>query len=794
MKISLDWLREYIHFDFTAEELADRLTMVGLEVEEINESEPLVSGIVVGKIIGLENHPTTNKLKVCRVDVGDEVLSIVCGAPNVGEGQLVPVAKVDAVLAEGTTVKTAKIRGVRSEGMICSERELDVGDDHSGVLLLDRNGYSVGDNFFDKTPKKDAVLEINVTPNRPDCLGYMGIAREVGVIVGERMIKPDAKVMEGDTPVEEWVSVEILDPIACPRYCARIISDVKVESSPKWLRTRLESVGVRSINNVVDVTNYVLMETGQPLHGFDYDLLQGQKIVVRKAEEGEVFVTLDEEKRTFKSEDLLICDAERGVALAGIMGGLNSEVSDSTQSVLLESAYFDPMTVRRTAKRLGMSTEASQRFERGADPNNTIYAIDRAAKLLSDVAGGKVARGVVDVYPRSIEPWEISLRRSRISTILGSDIPRKSVFSILRGLDLKVKEEDPLRVTVPTFRPDLMREIDLIEEIIRHYGYEKIEPNLHSYVPLIYSQNGEEDFVDRVRDILVGLGFLETMNISLVSKEHVSMICDEIQPVAIRNPLSPETTFLRTSLVPNLLDSIRWNNNRSSGNLRLFEIGTIFSARAKTLPSERLFVAGILTGFVKSNPFWGVTDEKVNFFHLKGVVENLLESLHVTGYEFESERVPTFRSETSMTIRCGKGNIGLFGEMEKNLLDQWDIQNEVFIFEIPVDGLRDNSSKTRYTPIPKFPSVRRDLAIVVDEKVPVSSLKKLIRKVGGKKLISAELFDLYQGQQIPPGKKSTAFSLTFMSPTRTLKEEEVDPIISAILKELEASFSACLRM
>jgi len=781
MKISLDWLKEYINFDFTAGELADRLTMVGLEVEEIYESEPLVRGIVVGKIIGIENHPTANKLKVCRVDVGDEVLSIVCGAPNVGERQYVPVARVGAVLAEGTTVKKASIRGVRSEGMICSERELDMGDDHSGILLLDKNGYSVGDNFFSETPNKHTVLEINVTPNRPDCLGHMGIAREVGLIVGKRMVKPDATVMEGDTPVEEWVSVEILDPVACPRYCARIIYDVKIASSPKWLKKRLESVGVRSINNVVDVTNYVLMETGHPLHGFDYDLLQGQKIVVRKAEEGEIFVTLDEEKHTFRSEDLLICDAERGVALAGVMGGLNSEVSDSTQSILLES------------ERLGMSTEASQRFERGVDPNNTIYAIDRATKLLSDVAGGKVARGVVDVYPRLIEPWEISLRFSRISTLLGSDIPRKSVFSILQGLDLKVEGEDPLRVTVPTFRPDLVREIDLIEEIIRHYGYEKIEPNLHSNVPLIYSQNGEQDFVEKVRDILVGLGFLETMNISLVSQEHVSVICDENRPVAIRNPLSPETTFLRTCLIPSLLDSIRWNKNRSASNLRLFEIGTTFSAREKTLPSERLFVAGVLTGFIRANPFWGVTDEKVNFFHLKGVVESLLESLHVTGYEFESERVPALRSETSMAIRCGEGSIGLFGEMDKNLLDQWDIQDEVFIFEIPVDGLRDNSSKTRYTPIPKFPAVRRDLAIVVDEKVPVSSLNKLIRKVGGKKLISAKLFDLYQGQQIPPGKKSAAFSLTFMSPTRTLKEEEVDPIISSILKELEVSFSAFLR-
>lgn len=793
MKISLNWLKEYIPFDFSAEELADRLTMVGLEVEEIHRNEPSFRGVVVGKIVRVEKHPKADKLKVCRVDVGEEVLSVVCGAPNVKEGRRVPVAKVGAVLDGHISVKSASIKGVRSRGMICSERELGLSDDHSGILVLDGNTYAVGDAFLGNSAD-DAVLDINVTPNRPDCMSILGIAREMGVILGRKVLRPEVKVKETETTSEEWVSVDILDADACPRYSARVVRDVSIGPSPRWMSKRLESVGIRSINNVVDVTNYILMETGHPLHAFDYEFIQGQKIVVRKAESGETFITLDGEEHKLTPEDLLICDGERGVALAGVMGGLNSEVSDHTQHILLESAYFDPMTVRKTAKRLGISTEASQRFERGADPNNTIYAVNRAAQLLSEVAGGSAARGIVDCHPKPVRPWEIFLRSSRIATVLGTEIPRKDVIAKLKALDLEVEDKDPIRVTVPTFRPDLQKEIDLIEEVVRHYGYDKIEPKLHSDVPLTSIQNEEDALLEKLRDILVGLGFLETVSHTFVSKEHVFISSQERKAVVVQNPLNPETSYLRTSLIPNLLDTIRWNANRSTGNLRLFEIGRTFLAKRKSLPDEQFFIAGALSGFLRSKPFWGEKDVCVDVFHLKGVVESIFDGLHIKNFSFDGEQNPFLQPETSLRIQCAGKKNGLLGEVRKELLDVWDISNRVFVFEIDVSALkRTMTSRTKYSPIPKFPSIKRDLAVVVDERVFVGSLMECIQCTGGKTLKSVELFDIYRGKQIPSGKKSVAFSLTFLSSTRTLKEEEVDPIVSSVLEALSASFSARLR-
>jgi len=452
------------------------------------------------------------------------------------------------------------------------------------------------------------------------------------------------------------------------------------------------------------------------------------------------------------------------------------------------------MTIRKTAKRLGLSTEASQRFERGADPNNTLYAVNRAAHLLAEVAGGKVARGVVDVYPNELKPWKVLLRPSRIPVILGTDIPKKTVLSILKKLDLSVENTDPIHVTVPTFRPDLTREIDLIEEIVRHYGYEKIEPRLYSNVTLAYSLNKEQDFVETVRDIFVGLGFMETISNSLVSEDHLSYVTPEVSPVVVKNPLSPETAFLRTSLIPNLLDSIRWNRNRSTSNLRLFEIGRVFSANRKSLPDERIFVTGALSGYLRSKSFWREKDREVDFFHLKGVIENLMERLHISVFDFVPANHPALESLSATTISYDSTEIGSFGETKKAILERWGIDEKVFVFEIDLKELFSALPVgKKYTPIPKFPPVRRDLAVVVDEKVPVSSIKEVIREVGGKKLISVDLFDLYRGKQVPSGKKSVAFSLTFLSQTRTLQEEEVDPVVSSIVNTLGRSFSAFLR-
>lgn len=794
MKISVNWLKDYISFDTPINELADRLTMVGLEVENIVKTKPHFHHVVIGKIIQINKHPSAEKLNICRVDVGNAVLQIVCGAPNVSSGIKVPVAKIGAILGDQDPIEAKSIRGIQSEGMICSEKELQLGDDHSGILILNNSQFEIGDPFPSESGIEDSILEINVTPNRPDCLSYIGIAREVGVILGKKISLPNVSVHENNTLTADHISIEIQDIKACPRYCGRIVNHVRIAPSPTWLKNRLESIGIRSINNVVDITNYVLMETGHPLHGFDYERIQNKQIIIKKAKRGEIFTSLDDEKRELDSNDLLICDGKRGIALAGIMGGTNSEISNSTKNVFLESAYFNPMMIRQTAKRLGMSTEASQRFERGTDPNNTVYAINRAAQLISKIAGGRITKGIVDVYPKPINPSQIKLRLSRIPAILGIEIPQKKIHSILSKLDLQLKGKDPVQVTVPTFRPDLKQEIDLIEEIIRHYGYDKIKSKCTSILTLNDRQNQEYEFTENLRDIFVGMGFMETINISMLSKRQFALLDQQFTPVQIQNPLSPDTIFLRTSIIPNLLNTIRWNYNHSVNHLRIFEIGNIFSEKTHSLPDEHLVLSGAISGALRSKPFWAEKNQKVNFHHLKGIIENVLDRLHIRGSFFKHGEHPALNPEYTQLLYCKNKMIGIIGEMNHSTLQQWDIENDVFVFEFFLKNiLHFSPQKTINRSITKYPPVKRDLAIVVDEHISVGSLQKLIYQVGGKKLISVELFDLYRGNQIAARKKSVAFTLTFLSPSRTLKEEEIEPSIFAILDALKKTYSASLR-
>ncbi len=794
MKISLNWLKTYISFDFSPEDLSDRLTMTGFEVEEIQSFESPFKRIVVGEVKEIKDHPESDKLKVCQVDIGSSQKTIICGAPNIAKGQFVPVA-MEGVVLDGNTVGITEIKGVISEAVICSERELGLSDDHSGVLVLNDSSRKTGAYLFPEASQDDTVFDVNVTPNRPDCLSHVGIAREIGCISGRPVQHPNLIVKESDSPAAELVTVHIDAVKSCPRYSARVIQNVKIGPSPPWMKSRLEAVGIRSINNVVDVTNYTLMELGHPLHAFDFDLVQGRKIVVRHAEKGETFTTLDEIKRDLQPQDLLICDGERPVALAGVMGGLNSEVSASTKDILLESAYFEPATVRKTAKRLSLSTEASQRFERGADPNGTLTAADRCAVLLSELAEGSVCRGIVDAYPNPIGPREIQLRPGRIAKVLGAEIPRESVTSILTGLDLKVENsEDQLTISVPTFRPDLEREIDLIEEIVRHYGYEKIEPRLRSVVPLTYSRNEIVEFTERLKDHLTGMGFQESLSNSMVSEKHIRSIIPEVEPLHVTNPINPETSCLRMSLISTLLDTIQWNQNRSTSNARFFEIGRVFFPNKKTLPDERITLTGMMSGSVRAQPFCGDSTKPLNMYHLKGLLESLFERLFLPDWNFIPENHHAFDTHTSLRIVTGETHLGTCGEITGTLREMWDITESVFGFEISVQALSQAVPKQKkYKSIPKYPAVKRDLAVMVEEKVPVGDLESCIAQNGGKMLTSIGLFDLYQGQQIPSGKKSVAFSLTFSVPDRTLKEEEVDPIFTSILESLKLSFAAELR-
>lgn len=793
MKISLEWLKTFLSLDFKPDELADRLTMIGFEVEEVIGGKSVPDGIVVGEVKSAEKHPNADKLTVCDVAVGSENLQIVCGAPNVAAGQLVPVATVGTRLSEEFEIKPVKLRGVKSNGMICSERELGISDSHEGIMVLDPDTCKSGQPFKPTQPS-DIVYDLSITPNRPDCLSHIGIARELGLLTDQEITIPDDSLQETGDAAEKEFSIEINDPDACPRYSGRVIRNVKIAPSPQWLQDRLEAVGIRSINNVVDITNLILMETGHPLHAFDYDLLAGQKIIVRKAKKGEKFTTLDGQSHNLTTDDLLIADAEKGVALAGVMGGENSEVSDQTKNILLESAYFDPMTVRKTAKRCGLSTEASQRFERGCDPNGTLFALNRAAKLFAEIAGGEIAKGIIDVYPDPILPWTVFLRPSRIEHVLGVSVPVKDVIKILTGLGLTVEGEDPLTVTVSTFRPDLKEEIDLIEEVVRHYGYDKIESRLESQYALGTFVDHELELIESIRDFFSGIGFSEVLNISMVPEAAVQILAKTRTPLSVQNPLSPDTAFMRTSLISGLLDSVKWNRNRSQNNLRLFEIGRIFIKQDKPLPNEKPVISGVLTGKSSPRPHWKKNEFPTDFYQLKGVLEGLDKRFRFGGFELLSKSLPIFNPAESIEICLNKKHVGWLGELDSSILRLWDIDDPVYAFEIDMATLCDQYEPVqKYRAISRYPSVKRDLAIVVDEKAYVGDIKSLIQKKGKDILTQIDFFDLYQGKQLEYGKKSVAVSLTFTSHENTLTDAVIDPVIESIVQSLKTEMSATLR-
>lgn len=793
MKVTLSWLKTLLNIPASAKEIADHLTMIGFEVEEIETWGAPFSGVVVGEIETVEKIPDTNTLSQCKVNIGEAVITIVCGAPNVKQGLRVAVALSGAVLPQLNEIRPVTIRGVLSEGMICSEKELGLGDNHSGILELDQS-YRVGEPFLPKNI--DSVLTINVPSNRADCLSVWGIARELSVVYGIPIRYPEIPKFSPDPSNILLLSVQIMAKEDCPRYSTQVIQNVRIGPSPQWLKERLESVGLHSINNVVDITNYVMWETGQPLHAFDYDLLEGQGIVVRKVDHPFQFVTLDGETQQLEPGDLLICDQKKTVALAGIMGGANSEVSEMTKTILLESAYFNPMTIRQTAKRLGIISEASQRFERGVNPNGTVRALERAVALILECAGGEVKSPVVDIYPAPIQEAKIPLRLDRLSSMLGIDIPKHDTIRILAGLEMKVKEENNrLLVSVPTFRPDIKREIDLIEEVIRHYGYDRVEAKTISTHPLAVPRNLEQECIELVRDIFTGFGFREAICSSLVPKSYTSMFTSDIQSIEIKNPLSPETAWLRTDLLPGLLEVIQWNHHRFNYDIRFFEVGRMFFKQEENvLPEEWVYVAGVLSQSDKIKKLWKNAMPKLDFYALKGVVFGFLERMRCVPVTLSAFHRKGFVSENTVSIQKDGQLIGWIGEIEEEILHSFEIQEKVFAFEIDIHLLKQWAFLTpRYVPIPRFPPVRRDLCLVVNEEVPAGALLDTIRKNGGNYLYGVEVFDIYKGQQLPEGKKSLTFSLTFLSQERTLTENEVEPIFEKILKVLEKEFSASLR-
>ena len=807
MKATLKWLKEYVDFDFSPEELAHIFTMSGTEVESISYFAKGIDKVMAGKIISMEKLQGEGNLFLCQADIGSEILKIVTAAPNIKEGSVVPVAPKGTMLPTGITVTAQTFRGIESSGILCSEQDLGLVDRSEGIIELSMN-QAIGKPVTELVEAEDVIFELSPTPNRPDCLSVFGLAREISAITGNPLHLPKVKFKESGTDTEKLVTIEIKEPDLCPRYTARIIQGVRIAESSPFMKRRLKAVGVRSINNAVDITNYLLMELGHPLHAFDFDLISGKKIAVRCAGSGEKFKTLDGTERNLKEETLLIADNERGIALAGIMGGENSEVSESTKDILLESAYFDPVSIRRSSKYLGLSTEASYRFERGADPEILKFASERAIALMQEMCGGEVTRGIVDEYPKKISRKTTLLRSHRIEKILGIKIPHEKVMNILEKLGMTVSsgQEGVLKITAPSYRPDLEREIDIIEEVARIFDYSNIPV---TYPPVNLSSAakfGETTLADRIKNIMTGWGFWEVINYSFIDdKAFDRFLIAEGSPyrraVRIKNPLSEEQNILRTTLIPELVENLALNMKRFVSDLKIFETGKVFSSIAPNeLPQEKTYFSGLATGQWEQKS-WMNENRPADFYDVKGIIESISDFFSIP-FTFrrsekgdEAERVPGFLDKRKTAKVCLDGKeIGFLGGLHPDLQERFEFRQPVIVFEICLDDLAVHiKKKPVYKPIPKNPPSYRDIAIILPETITYGETEKIIRETGGELLSEVNIFDLYRGGQIPQGKKSMAFSLVFRGHGRTLTDEEVDKVRLDIISELNRRLGAELR-
>jgi phenylalanyl-tRNA synthetase beta chain len=804
MLVSLEWLREYVDVDISPSELAEKLTMVGLEVKDlITKSTEGLDKVVVGKIVVYEKHPNADKLSLCEVDVGTgENLFVVCGAPNAREGMLSPIALVGAELPNGMKVQPTTIRGVTSYGMLCSSRELKLNDDHTGIMDLPSD-LKLGTPIAEALGLDDVVMEIELTPNRSDCLSIIGIAREVSAITGNPLRKPKIDFQEGTTQAKNLTSVAINDSDLCPRYSARLIMGVKVGESPQWMKRRLESVGLRSISNVVDVTNYVLIELGHPLHAFDFDKLTEKRIVVRRINPNETIKTLDEQDRKLDKDMLVIADAERAVAVAGVMGGAGTDVTENTVNVLIESAYFNPISISKTAKALGMHTEASHRFERGTDIEGIITALNRTTQLIQQLAGGEVCSGIIDTYPSPQEKIIVDLRPERVNAVLGTDLNIDDMKKYLNSIEFQAeKHSDNLKVTVPTFRPDVSREIDLIEEIARLYGYDNIPITMPaSEIPPIsdaeYLTASKIKFRNRIRKALTAFGLMEVLNYSFHGADAFDMLKLEEDHkyrnvLRLRNPLSENQSTIRTTLLPILLENIKYNMNRRTNDIHIFEIGRVFHPlEGEKQPYEPEYVSGAMTGLINAQ-IWNQSTRPVDFFDIKGAVESILDELGIHSYQLKPASNLPFQSGRSAEIIVDGVSLGVFGEIHRNVLVSYDIEQNVYMFELCFDELMKFSTMGKFETLPVFPSVYRDMAIILPYDVPASQVDELI-KSAGELVRNVNLFDVYKGKQVPDNMKSLAFSIEYYSSDKTLTDEEVDEIHQKIISMLKEKFGAELR-
>jgi phenylalanyl-tRNA synthetase beta chain len=812
MKFTVNWLQDYVDVrSLSPDDLAEHLTMLGLEVDAIAPLYQDLAALKTGLVISAEKHPDADKLTVCQVQIGEELHQIVCGAPNVRQGLAVVVALPGTLLPGNFKIAKSKIRGVESFGMICSERELGLSNEHDGIMELPE-GTGHGQSFIKAMALEDIFVEVDLTPNRPDCASVIGIARELAGVVRKPLALPVQA--SSITTVSRDFSVEIEASELCPRYAGRLIRNVTIGPSPWWLRKRLLSVGLRPINNIVDITNFVMLEYGQPLHAFDFDTLAGGKIVVRTPRPNETtFATLDDAGRQLDGEMLMICDGEKPIAVAGVMGGLNSEVTVATTNILLESACFNSVSIRKTARKLNMATDASYRFERGVDPGGTINALNRAVQLMCELAGGQAADEGIDCYPGKTPAPVIDLSVPRTCGLLGIDLSPAAIADLLQSIGIGCRMENPDRLTVspPSFRVDLEREADLVEEVARLYGYNNIPATL----PEVTLSYPEQDS-NRVRRLaiaerLTSAGYTEAINYSFGSDKHAGMMniaeTDErFQTVRLLNPLSEEQSVMRTMLLPGLLENVRRNINHQKTAVKMFEIGKIFTPAGNNVqPREATMLCGVLSGnrHGESSPLH-YKPEPVDIFDAKGGVEFIVNEMGIgrIGEELavrfvlpeEGSQEPFAEHGHSLDLFIGSLKIGSLGKITTEVLRRFAIKHEVYYFDLPYDRIcEQNTLNKHFSSLPVFPSVKRDIALVVAEQVSAGELLARVRTSGDKLIENCEIFDVFQGAKIPEGYKSVALSITYRSQTKTLTEKNVEKSHSKIVRLLTDEFGGSFR-
>jgi phenylalanyl-tRNA synthetase beta chain len=792
VKVPFEWLQEFVVIDIDAHELAKRLTLRGLEVESVESVSPSFDGIIIGQIKNIEKHPNAEKLSVCVIDTGKEDLTVVCGAPNIAKGDKVPLATVGAHLGD-FAIEQKKLRGIESYGMLCSEKELGLSDDHSGIFILPEN-VKIGGKLTEANWINDTILDINTAPNRGDCLSIFGVAREVASILNQKAKLPHFKLEEeGKEGVTHSIALDIKHTDACPRYVLKIIQGTSITTSPYWMRSRLHKCGMRPINSIVDVTNYVMLEIGQPLHAFDYNKIRNKRIEVRLAERPTVFRTLDSVERKLETGDILICDGSGPVAIAGIMGGENSEITENTRDMALESAYFNPLFIRKTARRLGIRSEASLRFEKGIDIENVGFAAERAIYLMQQISGGTVLKGKREIFEK-MKPKSFLVTYSNINGLLGTHISQKEIIRALRSIDLHIKKEDDtgLHVAIPHFRHDINEPADIIEEISRIHGYEHIPATCPVTTVQSHTKTKKDILLDRMKDYFSASGFYEIINFAFFSSKDIESFLipdtdERARLVPIMNPISREYSHMRTLIAPGMLKSIAYNLNRGAKNLRFFEKGKVFFLNNDKQPNEKTAICFAMTG--KEREFyWRDKFTDYDFFDIKGIMEGLMDTFG-TQFSVVKSNEPFLHPMRGADIYIDGTKAGWIGELREEVLKVFEIEQSIYCAELQFDIiLQKRNFEVQFKPIPRYPQVTRDFSFYIDDSIPIASLADTIRDLSPL-ITSVGVFDMFKKET-----RSVAFRVIFQSFEDTLKDETINSLQETIIQKLSNTEGISLRI